>query len=301
MAMNEKVILVITSSFDQTVTYIINQYPCISFFRFDVDKLNSYEVNINNQGWSISFNNKVITNNDIGSIYYRKPTFPDLREYEASYHSMIHRDILAMINGIVDVFPGKVLTKPFILRLTENKVFQLLKASQYGFIIPSSYIGNDQFKANKYNQGIIKPLSIGKVQIGDGYEIYQTNIFQGINEDIGLTPIYVQEYIKKQYEVRLTIIDQYVYAVRIDTIDQVDWRNDYENHHYTLIKCPEDIIKKCYNMMEDFHIVFGAFDFIVTPNNEWVFLEVNPNGQWLWLEESLHLDISEKIIEYLTD
>jgi D-alanine-D-alanine ligase-like ATP-grasp enzyme len=53
-------------------------------------------------------------------------------------------------------------------------------------------------------------------------------------------------------------------------------------------------------MMEDFHIVFGAFDFIVTPDDEWVFLEVNPNGQWLWLEESLQLDISQKIVEYLT-
>jgi len=295
-----KRILIITSSFDLTVSYIIKQYLKVSFFRFNVDQLNEYKVNITNQGWSISHHDEHITNNDVHSIYYRKPTFPDLSEYEESYHSMIHKDILTMINGIVDGFPGKVITKPYILRLTENKVFQLLKAAQYGFIVPSSYIGNDQFKANKYNQGIIKPLSTGKVHIDDVYEIYQTNIFQGINEDISLTPIYVQEYIKKQYEVRLTIIDQYVYAVRIDTIDQVDWRNDYEHHHYTLIKCPEDIIRKCYNMMEDFHIVFGAFDFIVTPNNEWVFLEVNPNGQWLWLEESLHLDISQKIAEYLS-
>ena len=271
MKMKDKYVLIITSSFDQTVFYIINRYPQVSFFRFNVDQLNDYKVNINNQGWSISYHDEYITNNDVHSIYYRKPTFPDLSEYEVSYHSMIHKDILALINGIVDVFPGKVLTKPFILRLTENKAFQLLKASQYGFIIPSSYIGNDQFKANKYNQGIIKPLSTGKVQIGDGYEIYQTNIFQGIHENISLTPIYVQKYIKKQYEVRLTIIDQYVYAVRIDTIDQVDWRN------------------------------VGAFDFIVTPNNEWVFLEVNPNGQWLWLEESLNLDISKGIIEYLTE
>ena len=298
--MKSKYTLIITSSFDQTATYIIQQFPQISFFRLNVDQLKDYKVNITDQGWSISYHDEYITNNDVYSIYYRKPTFPNLSEYDASYHAMIHKDIITMINGIVDVFPGKVLTKPHILRLTENKVFQLLKASQYGFVIPSSYIGNDQYKANQFNQGIIKPLSTGKVHTNNGYEIYQTNIFQGVNEDICLTPLYVQEYIKKQYEVRVTIINQHVYAVRIDTIDQVDWRNDYEHHHYTLIKCPEDIIKKCYNMMEDFHIVFGAFDFIVTPDDEWVFLEVNPNGQWLWLEESLQLDISKKIVEYLT-
>lgn len=299
MILNKK-ILIISSSFDQTVTYIIKQYPLVSFFRFNVDQLSDYKVNITNKGWSISFYDEYITNNDVHSIYYRKPTFPDLNEYDVSYHAMIHKDIITMINGIVDAFSGTVLTKPYILRLTENKVYQLLYAEKHGFIIPSSYIGNDRYQANDYNQGIIKPLSTGKVYTDDGVEIYQTHIFQGTNEDVSLTPIYVQEYIKKQYEVRLTIINQHVYAVRIDTIDQVDWRNDYEHHHYTLIKCPEDIIKKCYNMMEDFHIVFGAFDFIVTPDDEWVFLEVNPNGQWLWLEESLHLDISQKIVEYLT-
>ena len=33
-------------------------------------------------------------------------------------------------------------------------------------------------------------------------------------------------------------------------------------------------------------ILFGAFDFIVTPEGEHVFLEVNPAGQFLWVEEA---------------
>lgn len=139
--MNGKYVLIISSSFDQTVTYIIKQYSLVSFFRFNVDLLNDYKVNITNQGWSISYHDEYITNNDIHSIYYRKPTFPDLNEYDVSYHAMIHKDIITMINGIVDAFPGTVLTKPYILRLTENKVYQLLYAEKHGFIIPSSYIG----------------------------------------------------------------------------------------------------------------------------------------------------------------
>ena len=81
--------------------------------------------------------------------------------------------------------------------------------------------------------------------------------------------------------------------------NKIDWRMDYQNHKYTIIDCPENIIKKCYQMMADFDLIFGAFDFIVTPENEWVFLEVNPNGQWLWLEKSLDLDISKKILDNL--
>lgn len=89
------------------------------------------------------------------------------------------------------------------------------------------------------------------------------------------------------------------HAVRIDTKNKIDWRLDYQNHKYTLIACPENVIRKCYQMMTDFNLIFGAFDFIVTPENEWIFLEVNPNGQWLWLEQSLSLDISKKILDNL--
>jgi hypothetical protein len=31
-------------------------------------------------------------------------------------------------------------------------------------------------------------------------------------------------------------------------------------------------------------LVYGAYDFIVTPGGEYVFLEVNQVGQWLWIE-----------------
>ena len=47
------------------------------------------------------------------------------------------------------------------------------------------------------------------------------------------------------------------------------------------------------------HLNFGCFDFIVTPDGEYVFLECNPNGQWLWIEEEPGMKISEAIAEAL--
>ena len=44
---------------------------------------------------------------------------------------------------------------------------------------------------------------------------------------------------------------------------------------------------------------FGAFDFIVTPDNKYIFLECNPNGQWLWIELLTGQKISEKIANAL--
>lgn len=303
--MSKKIVLIITSSIDVTVDYLIDKYnEEADFFRFNVDMLSKYEIGVvNAYGWYIK--NKLtgfcLYKRDVYSIYYRKPTFPNLSDYEIQYRSMIQRDIDCFINGIANDFDGKVLSKPYILRKTENKVFQLLYAIKQGLNIPKSYIGNDNNVAEIFSneRSIIKPLTTGKVYSNNNCEIYQTNIFSGFNEDISLTPIYLQSYQEKQYEARLTIINKTVYAVRIDCDDKIDWRKDYDSHRYTVIDCPLAIKNMCNQMLEDLELKFGAFDFIVDEEDNWIFLEVNPNGQWQWLEEKLNLNISEKIVEYL--
>jgi len=94
-----KRILIITSSVDETTTYIINKYHKeVDFFRVNVDRFNEYKFCIENEGWSISNDCFRITSEDIYSIYYRKPMLPDLSIYDSQYHLMIQRDIIAVIN-----------------------------------------------------------------------------------------------------------------------------------------------------------------------------------------------------------
>lgn len=308
-----KKILVITSSIDATASYVINKAPS-DFFRLDVDRFADYKISITKEGWCIENicnyesdaiytcgSTDSICKKEVRSIYYRKPMLPDLRSHHPQYHAMIQRDIISVINGIVDSFEGSVLSKPSVLRKCENKVYQLLYASAHGFDAPKSYIGNDSAVLHEYEkqQSIIKPISTGKTHGEFGWELYQTNLLTHTDTDISLTPVYLQEYIPKQYEVRMTIVGDCVFPVRIDAMNQVDWRADYEHHKYSLIDCPASIKKRCMQMLKDFQICFGAFDFIVTPANEWIFLEVNPNGQWLWLEQALNIDISGRILDLL--
>ena len=92
---------------------------------------------------------------------------------------------------------------------------------------------------------------------------------------------------EKNYEVRLTCVNHSVFAVRIDSEDKLDWRKNYAGLKYSVIECPHIIINRCFKLMEDFGLKFGAFDFIVNKSDEWIFLEINPNGQWLWLEKCI--------------
>lgn len=65
----------------------------------------------------------------------------------------------------------------------------------------------------------------------------------------------------------------------------MDFRADYDSLTYTVIPTPEHVRSGVRRLLADLRLRFGALDFIVTPDGDWVFLEVNPNGEWAWIDE----------------
>ena len=297
-----KVVLIITSSIDETVDYIIEKYKNVSFFRLNVDFIGKYRFKINEYGWQITEDNRTITNKSVYSIYYRKPLLPNINEYSQEYAFVAQKDIVAFINGLADSFGGRVLSRPYLLRKAENKVFQLIVAQEFNFKLPGSIITNNISDLEIFfnAKSIIKPISIGKVKFASKCNLHTTAILKKYDCDICVTPVYVQKYINKKYEVRITIIDNSCFAVAIKSVNKVDWRISVLENEYWQIECPESIELQCHNILKKNNLIFGAFDFIVDPNDNWFFLEFNPNGQWLWLEKILGVNISGNIIKYLS-
>lgn len=294
-------ILIITCSYDKTIDYIIekNKYRA-NFFRFNVDLFADYGITISNSYWEISYRNNTINSNTTLSIYYRKPTFPDTSNFAPEYRRIINSDILAIIDGLANSFSGVVLTKPYLLRQAENKIFQLIYAKSHSILMPKSFIGNNDHWKCINDQRIIKPISVGKIETSSGIAIIQTNLMHENDsyDSPELTPVYIQEYIKKSFEVRITVVDDDFFAVKIVSDNMIDWRAG-NNNQYEIIDIPIEI-KKCIKMMmKDFQLRFGAIDYIVDVDGKWYFLEINPNGQWQWLECILGLSISDSIMNML--
>ena len=294
-------ILIITCSYDKTIDYIIekNKYRA-NFFRFNVDLFADYGITISNSYWEISYRNNTINSNTTLSIYYRKPTFPDTSDFAPEYRRIINSDILAIIDGLANSFSGVVLTKPYLLRQAENKIFQLIYAKRHSILMPKSFIGNNDHWKCINDQRIIKPISVGKIETSSGIAIIQTNLMHENDsyDSPELTPVYIQEYIKKSFEVRITVVDDDFFAVKIVSDNMIDWRAG-NNNQYEIIDIPIEI-KKCIKMMmKDFQLRFGAIDYIVDVDGKWYFLEINPNGQWQWLECILGLSISDSIMNML--
>lgn len=304
MPIKNKKILIITSSFDKTVDYLINKYDDEKLIRLNVDELKMNQISISNVPYfKVSIeNDKYNVENlfdSISSIYYRKLFLPELQEYDPKYHTYMQKEIYSFITGLVDSFDGKVLTSPSTLRKVENKIFQLKIAMELNFLLPHSLISNAQSLVNNMSEQriIAKPISTGKLTKESAVH---TSIVTEKVSNIELSPTYFQDYLEKDYELRITVVKEKIYSVKIIADDKIDWRNNERKNHYELIEIPEIVKQQCLSFLKACNLEFGAFDYIVL-NGEYYFLECNPNGQWLWLEQELGLDISDSIIGLLND
>jgi len=124
--------------------------------------------------------------------------------------------------------------------------------------------------------------------------------FQKI-ENVKFVPVLFQEYVPKEIELRMTVIEEDVFSCAIDSQKSErtkdDWRRyDFEKVPHYSYKLPVDIENKLVDFLKNAGLKFGAFDMILTPNGEYVFLEINPNGQWYWIEKLTGMKITERLV-----
>lgn len=184
------------------------------------------------------------------------------------------------------------------LSRANNKPTQLAAADRLGMTIPATMITNnvDALASflDAHDQVIFKPLhgalwEVEGKKLG-AYTTVVTREHLSPPERIRACPGIFQARVEKAFEVRAQFFGRTCFAVRIDSQQlehaQVDWRRERGSRDLsaTPIELPEACAASCLELMSELGIVSGAFDFIVTPDNEWVFLEVNEAGQFIFLE-----------------
>lgn len=297
-------ILVITSTYDKTVDMIISRFSSlVEFFRFDVDNMLAYDITVSADFFSIKSGGSSINSDCCKSIYYRKPSNSQIQKlFNSPYDQFATKELFALVEGIAEIFDGRCLTRPSVMKLANNKVYQGKVAKLCGFNQPISVITNSLSNISLINDEciIVKPLAVGTIVFPTHKEYVQTNLYNPDYDSEALTysPAYFQKYQNKDFEVRLTVIDGSFFAVKIQSTNLIDWRRSGAENTYQYIDTPDPIKNQCSEYMAKMNMHFGCFDFIVY-ENEWFFLEMNVNGQWAWLEEVAGIDIGSKIMGYL--
>ncbi|MBV9012862.1 MAG: ATP-grasp ribosomal peptide maturase [Pseudonocardiales bacterium] len=191
------------------------------------------------------------------------------------------------------------------------KPTQLAAFRDCGLRVPRTLITNraDDVRSfvKRVGHVVCKAIVSEVVRTTDGSQVVYTHLLS--NDDLAdlrgvhHTAHLFQEYVPKAFEVRLTVVGNEFFAAKIDTgsatSTQVDWRRDYDSHVYDVIDTPAEIRSAVTAYLTNAGLAFGAFDFVVTPDHEWVALECNPEGQWGWIEENTGLPIADAIARYL--
>jgi glutathione synthase/RimK-type ligase-like ATP-grasp enzyme len=195
----------------------------------------------------------------------------------------------------------------------ENKYFQMEVARNVGLKIPDTIISNKkeellQFAAT-HDDIVLKLMNqdFYKSDTNQYLGFYVNKIsFEELKRfgDSNENPIVLQKYIEKDYEVRYTVVGSSHFVCKIESqksqIANVDWRRyDIPNTPHSTINPPDNIKSSVSELMKVLELEYGALDFIVTHDGEWLFLEINSMGQFLWIEELSGLSISDEIISWL--
>lgn len=305
-------ILVITSLPDPHVEIVKKHLPRrISIKVFDPRELAlSGEITISQLGLLKSFEKESPL-----SIWYRKPKFLQVEDLEAKgipkdYFSSIlslHEEGFSIIFA---TYPDSLwVSNPYAIKKSSNKLTQLLTAKNFGFKIPKTIFSSaskdiEDFRS-QVGDVVMKPLGLPYAKVnGVSSWLYATLIpsCQVMDYDgISITPMIFQEKIVKEFDLRVTVIGEKVFACKIFSKD-LDWRLSQSESStiFTPYILKEDFARKCIEITKYLGLNFGAFDFVGSEEGEIFFLEINPNGQWGFIEERTGLPLSKAMAEFLS-
>jgi glutathione synthase/RimK-type ligase-like ATP-grasp enzyme len=258
--------------------------------------------------------------NDISAVWYRRPNNPILHaSLEAGAVEFAQVQARYAIRTLSVALESALwVNRPAALRLAEIKALQLLWASRVGLLTPQTLISNDSARAHRFyhdlklrsNRCAVKPLQVLGAATSDGWRFPLTTLLPDdyALDALCLAPMIFQPYIEKAAELRCVVMGDSIFPVRIDSQRHsdtaVDWRGGSLEHLddglYELITLPAQVENSIRQLMQYFDIVFASIDMIITPEGEYVFLELNPNGQWLWLEDELGIPLVASMADLLT-
>ncbi|HWM83931.1 MAG TPA: hypothetical protein VNQ56_17875 [Pseudolabrys sp.] len=253
---------------------------------------------------------------DVRSVWMRKPE-PSLPPPGVEDEGVINyvRDEMREFMGFLPM-DARVpwINNPDENRRHQRKFPQLRLARSVGLRVPRSIITNDPAQAeafyNSCPEGVIcKPLLMGSHYVAGEHRVAYTRPvppgeFASLRATISLCPTYLQEQVVKDHELRVTIIGDELFCCRIDSQSvsgaEQDWRAvDTIKLPHRIISLPAHVDRALRDYLKHCGLRFGAFDLIVTPQGDYVFLELNPNGQWYWIELATGAPMADAMADLL--
>ena len=321
-------VLVITNDHDEHADAVIAELDRrgVPVFRFHPDEYPhacriSLEIRDGRIDGELRNEHQRVRFDEICAAWYRRsrPLFaplPSLNLQQGDLDNFVKVQSSAMLSGLFASLQTLWVGQPTKLRRAEVKVLQLAEASKGGLATPTTLISNEPERAAVFCDALgeaecaVKPLIATRVDGEEGARLpLTTTLPRGHALDsVALSPTIFQPYVEKAYELRCVVMGEKIFTARLNSQEKESARKDWRaaavdeegDVGHEVYELPERVHAALQRLLRSFEINFASIDLIVTPEGEFVFLDLNPNGQWLWLEEELGLPLVAGMADLLT-
>jgi len=314
-----KVLIISQASFETSTDYLCKW---LGYYATPYKRLNGEDLFVIN---SLS---ELPQNDDYALVWYRRRIhkFPNLEysfrtphfENERTLRDFLNSEFKALFFYILEKIElNKWVSDPFVFNRI-NKLHVLQAAEEKGLLIPktevmTSKLALEAFLAT-YKKLILKPLS-EVIYLQDEGDAHYNMLSKVIDEKTlkyvpqQFFPSLVQQAIEKKMEIRVFYLYGKFYSMAIYSQNNKNTKTDFRNYDHQRpnrtvpYQLPQGIEGKLDTLMKGLGFNTGSIDLILTPEGDYVFLEINPEGQFgmvshpcnYFLEREMALIFKKKI------
>jgi len=317
--------MLLSTSSDQHVILVERELSArqVEYIRFDVDSLHQNRDVFWDHGnhphvteFQTTLNGRSVSLKEVRSVWLRKVALGkfDLTGLDVAIR-FAQRETETFVSDFVYLMPrARWVNNPEKNRAASHKLRQLVIARQIGFLIPETLVTNShddfsQFYRTHSGKVIYKTLSFPFVQSHDDHftATYTTRVNKDdvTAESLRPAPCLFQRELSKDYELRVVVVGDEVFAIKIfsqeNVKSEVDWRASIAdgNLRQEITELEGETKRKCVAITKELGLVFSAIDLVVEKDGSVVFLEANPNGNWHWMDAGFGLPIAKAIADEL--
>lgn len=243
---------------------------------------------------------------EFGCVWWRRPQRPPTpADLDEPTREFIRNEWEHFLYGLEAFVDARWVNSPAASQRASRKAIQLIQARALGLRVPRTLISNDPDEVLKLAADA--PPLVYKRLGTTGRADTLTRLLADADlqrlHTLPACPAIFQECIPARLDIRVTVMGRKLYAVEIDSQSgdaPLDWRLD----HGVGMRPHEldpDTELRLLALTRQLGLAYGAIDLRLTPEGEYVFLEINPGGQFLFLELVTGLPLSQHLAEFLAD
>jgi hypothetical protein len=240
---------------------------------------------------------------EVGAVWYRR-----IRPFE------VHEELTdptsrlfawsesneAML-GVWYTLPCFWMNPPLGDEVAQRKIHQLRLAGLVGLSVPETLVTNDPERAREFidhhGPGRVIRKAFRNIEQAPRETAVVNEPELDLLDAVRFAPVIFQRLVPAAADLRVTVVDGEVFAARIRSDDdhQIDYRAGLASASVEPCSLPDEVADPLRELMARLNIAFGAIDLRLTPEGEYVFLEINPAGEYLFVSRRANLPIPEAI------